>query len=95
MMGKRNGPSLSNKNKCNKSLNQSYRRKQLQNIEEENAKMLKRLQEKKSSYATEKLRKDWVENKDIIRKMSNLPFHINKRSVSKGSRFSHTTNNFY
>jgi hypothetical protein len=36
----------------NKSLNSNFRKKQLQNIEIENAKLLKRLQDKKSDYQT-------------------------------------------
>ena len=38
--------------RVNKSLNSSYRRKISQNIEVENAKMLKRIQEKKATLNT-------------------------------------------
>ena len=41
----------------NRSLNSTYRRRQIQDIEIENARMLKRLQEKKPNYETEKLNK--------------------------------------
>ena len=44
------------KQRMNKSLNQGFRRKQLQDIEIENAKMLKRLQDKKSDYEAHKLK---------------------------------------
>ena len=40
----------------NKSLNSTIRRQQFQNIEMENAKMLKRLQDKKPNYETGKLK---------------------------------------
>lgn len=42
-------------NRHNKSLNSTYRKKQLEEIEIENAKLLKRLQDKKPNYDTERL----------------------------------------
>ena len=66
--------------KLNKSLNSHIRRKQSQNIELENAKMLKRLQEKKSSINTNKLSQDWRKNKYVIRHLSNYPFIMSDRN---------------
>jgi hypothetical protein len=47
----------------NKSLNSNFRKKQLQNIEIENARLLKRLQEKKSDYQAQKLKNEWKKQK--------------------------------
>ena len=47
----------------NKSLNSNFRKKQLQNIEIENARLLKRLQDRKSDYQTDKYQKDWKKQK--------------------------------
>ena len=47
--------SVSERERPNRSLHGSFRKKQLTNIEVENARMLKRLQERRSSYQTEKL----------------------------------------
>ncbi len=44
------------KEKMNRSLNAPFRRKQLENIEVENARLLKRIQERKSDYQTDKLK---------------------------------------
>lgn len=44
------------RDRMNKSLNSNFRKKQLQNIEIENARLLKRLQDKKSDYDTGKLK---------------------------------------
>lgn len=45
--------------KANKSLNDFVRRKQMESIEEENRRFLLRLQSKKATVDTLKLRKDW------------------------------------
>lgn len=45
--------------KLNKSLNDIFRKKQLQSIELENKRFLLRLQSKKPTVNTMKLRKDW------------------------------------
>jgi hypothetical protein len=44
------------RDRMNKSLNSNFRKKQLQDIEIENARLLKRLQEKKSDYDSGKLK---------------------------------------
>lgn len=46
--------SVSERERNNKSLHGSFRKKQLENIEIENARLLKRLQEKKSDYQADK-----------------------------------------
>jgi len=63
--------------KMNKTLNGGYRKKEMQKIEFENAKMLQRLKEKKSSYGVTGLQKDWQRNKKVIKKMSLYPFILN------------------
>ena len=50
----------------NRSLNSNFRRKQLQDIEIENARMLKRLQEKKSDYDARRLKIEWKKQKKVI-----------------------------
>lgn len=60
----------------NRSLNSSLRRKQFQSIELENAKMLKRLQEKKSDYELGKMKKDWKRTKKRIQSITNYPIVI-------------------
>lgn len=48
--------SVSERERNNKSLHGSFRKRQLENIEIENARLLKRLQEKKSDYQADKLK---------------------------------------
>lgn len=62
--------------KCNKSLNDILRKKQMQNIEEENNRFVLRLQTKKPTFNTLKLRKDWEDNKNVIKRMTNCEFHL-------------------
>ncbi len=57
----------------NKSLNSNFRRKQLQNIEVENARLLKRLQDKKSDYEADKLNQEWKKQKEVIKNIANYP----------------------
>lgn len=70
----------------NKTLNGVYRKKQLQNIEYENAKMLKRLKEKKSSYGVQQLHKDWIKKKKVIKNMSLYPFILNDNAGNEMKR---------
>ena len=70
----------------NKTLNGVYRKKQLQNIEYENAKMLKRLKEKKSSYGVQQLHKDWIKKKKVIQNMSLYPFILNDNAGNEIKR---------
>lgn len=58
----------------NKSLNYPFRKKQIETIDSENFKLLKRLQEKKSSYDTGKLKEDWKKQKEVIKNIANFPF---------------------
>lgn len=55
------------------SLNLQYRRREFQRIEVENAKLLKRLQTKKSPYQANRLQKEWEQKKQVIRNMSSFP----------------------
>lgn len=55
------------------SLNLQYRRREFQRIEVENAKMLRRLQTKKSPYEAIKLQREWEQKKQVIRNMSSFP----------------------
>lgn len=70
--------------RMNKSLNSNFRKKQLQNIEIENARLLKRLQEKKSDYDTGKLKEEWKKQKAVIKNIANYPLII--RDGSKRER---------
>ena len=86
IMGKpkqRNNQSQSQK--LNRSLNSSIRKRQMQNIEIENAKLLRRLQERRSNYETEKFKQSWRKQKNVIKNMSNYPFIISDRKRKKNS----------
>jgi ElaB/YqjD/DUF883 family membrane-anchored ribosome-binding protein len=62
--------------KANKSLNDFIRRKQLESIETENKRFLMRLQNRKATVDTLKLRKDWEDNKSVIKRMTNYEFNV-------------------
>jgi hypothetical protein len=64
---------MSSKSEYKHSLNLQYRRREFQRIEVENAKLLRRLQTKKSPYEAYKLQKDWEQKKQVIRNMSSFP----------------------
>lgn len=55
-MGKDKRKTFNETSRTNKSLNSGFRKRQLQGIEIENAKFLKRLQDKKSDYETSKFK---------------------------------------
>ena len=55
----------------------------MQNIQIENAKLLKRLQERKPNYETEKFRQTWRKQKYVIKNLSNYPFIISDRKKKK------------
>ena len=61
----------------NKTLNGPHRKKQMQNIEYENAKLLKRLKQKKSTYGVVGMNRDWQKKKKVLQRMSLYPFIIN------------------
>lgn len=65
-----------------KSLNVTFRKRQYQEIEIENAKLLKRLQEKKSEYQVDKMKKDWKRQRYVIRNISNYPMEKKRRDRS-------------
>ena len=63
-------------NKSNKSLNVSLRKRQFQSIEVENAKMLKRLQERKSDYELHRFKKEWKKTKAVIKNFTSYAIVI-------------------
>jgi hypothetical protein len=50
--------------------------------------MLKRLQDKKPNYDTEKLKQDWLKQKHVIKNVANYPFILNdkRRATIQGKR---------
>jgi hypothetical protein len=60
------------------SLNSTLRRRQFQSIEVENAKMLKRLQERKSDYELHKFKKEWRKTKAVIKNITSYPIIIDE-----------------
>lgn len=58
------------------SLNSSLRKKQCQSIEVENAKMLRRLQERKSDYELGRFKKEWRRTKQMIKNITSYPLVI-------------------
>jgi hypothetical protein len=62
--------------KTNKSLNEIYRRKQMESIEIENRRFLQRLQSKKPTMNLDKLAKEWQDNKGVIRRLANHEFNL-------------------
>lgn len=80
----------SDKQKMNKSLNQGFRKKQMEYIEVQNAKLLKRIMDKKSDYEAQRLQEEWKKQKQVIKNITNYPFII-KDKISKGRRKSTTS----
>jgi hypothetical protein len=78
--------SVSERDRNNKSLHGSFRRKQLENIEIENARLLKRLQEKKSDYKAEKMDEEWKKQKAVIKNIANYPLVIKDRASARRER---------
>jgi hypothetical protein len=74
------------RDRMNKSLNSNFRKKQLQNIEIENARLLKRLQDKKSDYDTGKLKEEWKKQKAVIKNIANYPLIIRDGSRRERKR---------
>lgn len=64
----------------NKSLNSNFRRRQLQGIEIENARLLRRLQDKKSDYEADKMKQEWKKQKTVIKNIANFPLILNDGS---------------
>jgi hypothetical protein len=58
------------------SLNYSLRKRQFQSIEVENAKMLKRLQDRKSDYSLHHYKKEWKKTKAVIKNITSYPIVI-------------------
>lgn len=48
----------------------------MQDIEFDNARLLKKLQEKKSDYEVDRMRKEWKQKKAVIKNISNYPITI-------------------
>lgn len=57
--------------KTNKSLNEIFRKKQLQFIELQNKRFLARLQNKKPTLNNVRLMHEWNDNKEVIKRMTN------------------------
>ncbi len=83
-MNKRTGDG--ERDRMNKSLNSNFRKKQLQNIEIENARLLKRLQDKKSDYDTGKLKEEWKKQKAVIKNIANYPLILRDGSRRERKR---------
>lgn len=62
--------------KSPRSLNVTTRRRRLQDIEVSNARLLKRIQERKSDYEVDKLRQEWKKQKEVIKNISSYPVRI-------------------
>ena len=69
--------------KANKSLNDIYRKRQLQSIEHENQKFVQRLQSRRATLNISKLNRDWEDNKSVIKKMANHKFYLTNLSRLK------------
>ena len=74
-MGKKKSGS---EGKGNGSLNYSLRKRKFQSIEVENAKMLKRLQDRKSDYELHRFKKDWRKTKAVIKNITSYPIVIDE-----------------
>ncbi len=59
----------------------------------ENAKLLKRIMDKKSDYDSKKLKEEWKEQKKVIKNIANYPFIIRDR-IYKGRKKSMTSHSF-
>lgn len=57
----------------------------MQNIQIENAKMLKRLQDRKANYETQKFKQSWRKQKQVIQNQSNYPFIFNNERRKRSS----------
>lgn len=68
------------------SLNTHLRRKQFQSIEVENAKMLKRLQERKSDYELHRFKKEWRKTKAVIKNITSYPLVIDQLAPRKSKK---------
>ncbi len=63
----------SGQSRGNGSLNSSLRKRQFQSIEVENAKMLKRLQERKSDYQLNRFKKEWRKTQSMLKNITSYP----------------------
>ena len=59
--------------RANGSLNSTFRRRQFVSIEVENAKLLKRLQERKSDYQLDRFKKDWRKTQKMLSNIATYP----------------------
>lgn len=72
-----------------KSLNIATRRKRLQDIEESNARLLKRLQERKSDYDVDRMRRDWRRQLELTKNISSHPEKYVKPFTASTSTHAH------
>lgn len=84
----------STRTKANKSLNDIYRKNQLNSIELENKRLLERLQNKKPTMNTDKLNKDWIDNKSVIKRMANYEFNLTSMKPANGKSKGMTSQRF-
>ena len=88
----RRGSREGERERMNRSLNSNFRRKQLQDIEIENARLLRRLQDKKSDYDAGRLKSEWKKQKKVIQNIANYPLILrdgtrrerSRRAMSRG-----------
>jgi hypothetical protein len=81
--------SVSERDRTNRSLHGSFRKRQLENIEIENARLLKRLQERRSDYQVDKMKEDWKKQKAVIKNIANYPLVIKDGGKSQKRRTFH------
>lgn len=62
--------------KGSKSLNEIFRKKKMETIDIENKQMLTRLNNKRATLDTIKMKKDWEQNKNTIKRMTNYEFNM-------------------
>lgn len=82
-MGKNKRSTFNGPSQANKSLNSGFRKRQLQDIEVENARFLRRLQDKKSDYETNKFNEDWKKQQNTMKIMANYPLILTDRPRPK------------
>lgn len=62
--------------KGSKSLNEIFRKKKMETIEIENKQLLTRLSNKRATLDTTKMKKDWEQNKNTIKRLTNYEFNM-------------------
>ena len=78
-------PDSWNSARNNRSLNSTFRKKKIEEIELQNAKMLQRLQEKKPNYNADKMKQEWKKQKNVMKIMSHYPASTEKQKSPRNS----------